>query len=610
MTRSVIAEIGINHDGDINKAQRLIQSAKNAGCDGIKFQYRNIKNAYTANPKEIGDEIVLTQIKRTYLNASQILKLRDFARSIGVKAGISFFTVEDLSDFESLDADFDFYKIPSAELLNKVLISKLLETNKDVLISVGMHTEIEIEMVFNSISRYSNWIPLHCVSNYPLADHNVTLSYITYLQKKWNRKVGYSSHDKNWENNLIALALGATVIERHITEDKFAEGLDHSSSSNFEEFAKLCNYAKEFDLITAGDGPRIPNQGELINKQNLGRSFYATREVQAQEKFSLTDFNYKSPQTGLCISDVEQYIGNPLVHGISTGEVLTNQHFNSNLIQVSEDAIRTAEFLNISVPVRLSDYHHIRRKIPINAYEFHLSYKEVESNLLSFRVDRTDRFSVHLPDYINSTTLIDPFSKDSEIKLASRECIVKVISFSERLAAETNFRVPIVMSLAGIDMPRAVFYPSIYNLLKEFSSISSPLTLQWLPPYAWYFGGSIKLNIMNNTEDIKWINEFKIPVTLDVSHLFLCQNASGLKPMQVIESIQKNIVHWHISDASGLDGEGLPIGAGSPENTKVIRNILDQEGLKVIEVWQAHLNGYEGFKIAINKIHELKSEKL
>ena len=92
MTRSVIAEIGINHDGDINKAQRLIQSAKNAGCDGIKFQYRNIKNAYTANPKEIGDEIVLTQIKRTYLNASQILKLRDFARSIGVKAGISFFT--------------------------------------------------------------------------------------------------------------------------------------------------------------------------------------------------------------------------------------------------------------------------------------------------------------------------------------------------------------------------------------------------------------------------------------------------------------------------------------------------------------------------------------
>lgn len=610
MTRWVVAEIGINHDGDVDKAQRLIQLSKDAGCAGIKFQYRNIKNAYAGNPKEIGDEIVLTQVERTYLNAEQILGLRDFAHSIGLKAGISFFTVEDLSDFESLDTAFDFYKIPSVELLNKNLISKLLETNKDVLISVGMHTEAEIELAFDSISKYSNWIPMHCVSNYPLADHNATIGYITYLQKKWNRKVGYSSHDENWENNLIALTLGATLIERHITEDKSAEGLDHSSSSNFEEFVKLCKYAKEFELVSAGDGPRIPNQGELINKQNLGRSFYATREIQAKEKLSLADFDYKSPQTGLSISDFEQYVGKPFVHGMSTGEVLTKHHVNYNIIQVSVAAMRTSELLKVSVPVRLSDYNSIRRKIPVKSYEFHLSYKEVESNLSSFQVEETDRFSVHLPDYINSTTLIDPFSKDYKIKLASRECLAKVISFSERLAAETNFRVPIVMSLAGIGMSRDEFYPEINKLLKEFSSLSSPLTLQWLPPFAWYFGGSIRLNIMNSTEDVKWINKFKIPVTLDVSHLFLCQAAFGLRPMEVIESIQKNVVHWHISDASGLDGEGLPIGDGSPENTEVIRSILEKEGLKVIEVWQAHLNDYEGFKIAINKIHELKGALL
>lgn len=610
MTIWVVAEIGINHDGDVNKAQRLIQSSKDAGCAGIKFQYRNIKNAYAGNPKEIGDEIVSTQVERTYLNAAQILGLRDFAHSIGLKAGISFFTVEDLRDFESLDTAFDFYKVPSVELLNKNLISKLLETNKDVLISVGMHTEAEIELAFDSISKYSNWIPMHCVSNYPLADHNATIGYITYLQKKWNRKVGYSSHDENWENNLIALTLGATLIERHITEDKSAEGLDHSSSSNFEEFVKLCKYAKEFELISAGDGPRIPNQGELINKQNLGRSFYATREIQAKEKLSLADFDYKSPQTGLSISDFEQYVGKPFVHGMSTGEVLTKHHVNYNIIQVSKAAMRTSELLKVSVPVRLSDYNSIKRKISVKSYEFHLSYKEVESNLSSFQVEETDRFSLHLPDYINSTTLIDPFSKDHKIKLASRECIAKVISFSERLAAETNFRVPIVMSLAGIGMSRDEFYPEINKLLKEFSSLSSTLTLQWLPPFAWYFGGSIKLNIMNSTEDVKWINKFKIPVTLDVSHLFLCQAAFGLRPMEVIESIQKNVVHWHISDASGLDGEGLPIGAGSPENTEVIRSILEKEGLKVIEVWQAHLNDYEGFKIAINKIHELKGALL
>jgi N-acetylneuraminate synthase len=165
------------------------------------------------------------------------------------------------------------------------------------------------------------------------------------------------------------------------------------------------------------------------------------------------------------------------------------------------------------------------------------------------------------------------------------------------------------MSLAGIGISRKEYYQNIHKLLKEFSSVTSPLTLQWLPPYAWYFGGSIKLDKMNNIEDIKWINEFEIPVTLDVSHLFLSQNAFELKPMQVIESIRKNIIHWHISDASGLDGEGLPIGAGNPENTQVISSILDQKELKVVEVWQGHLNDYEGFKIAINKIYELKGNK-
>ena len=138
LNRSVIAEIGINHDGDINKAKRLIQISKDAGCVGIKFQYRNIKNAYAMSTKEIGDEIVLAQIKRTYLNAAQILELRDFARAKGMQAGISFFTAADLIDFKSLEKAFDFYKIPSAELLNKDLLYKVLETKKNVLISVGM----------------------------------------------------------------------------------------------------------------------------------------------------------------------------------------------------------------------------------------------------------------------------------------------------------------------------------------------------------------------------------------------------------------------------------------------------------------------------------------
>jgi len=606
LKRSVIAEIGINHDGDVEKAKRLILAARNAGCSGIKFQYRNISRTYAQNANEIGDEIIFTQIKRTYLDAKQILLLRDFARSNGTEAGISFFTTEDLGDFPNLEKDFDFFKIPSAELLNIKLINELLKTGKHVYISVGMHKEVEIENVLSAITQYPNWTPLHCISNYPVADHNTSLGYIKFLQKKWNRTVGYSSHDEHWENNLIALSLGASVIERHITEEKIAEGLDHTSSSNFDEFVRICHYAQKIDVMISGDAPKIPNQGELLNKQNLGRSFYALKDLGIGESFSFENFEYRSPQTGFGIFDLDPYLNDNFVMKINKGGVLTHQHFQEIGSQVNLDALEISRRNFISIPVRLADYRSIRETLPVGSFEFHLSYSEVASDLLSFSFERTDRFSVHLPDYIDSTTLIDPFSQDERTRDSSRECITKVVKFSEKLASETGHRVPIVASLAGIGMNKESFYLQVKELFNEFFSELAPLTLQWLPPYAWYFGGSIQLTNVNNIKDVEWINKFGLPITLDSSHLLLGQTVFGFDPKEIIKAVTKNIIHWHISDSLGLDGEGLPIGAGGPENEALISEIIDQSGLKVIEVWQGHFYNFEGFKVAINKIAEMK----
>jgi sugar phosphate isomerase/epimerase len=442
-----------------------------------------------------------------------------------------------------------------------------------------------------------------------VADHNTSLGYIRFLREKWKRDVGYSSHDENWENNLIALLLGATVIERHITEEKKAEGLDHSSSSNFDEFARLCHYANEIDSITSGNAPRIPNQGELLNKQNLGRSFYALRDFKVGEFLVMRDFEYRNPQIGIGISDLEMYLDKKIVIKLDKGEVLTHQHFLESRTQVNKNAFEESRRNSVSIPVRLADYRAIREVLPIGAYEFHLSYKEVASDLLTYPFDAKDRFSVHLPDYIDSTTLIDPFSPDIRIKESSRECIRKVIAFSEKLARESCYSVPIVASLAGIGIERESFYPQVSQLFSEFDSELAPLTLQWLPPYAWYFGGSIKLSNVNDIEDINWINELNLPITLDTSHLLLGQAAFGFDPQDVIRRLSKNIIHWHISDASGLDGEGLPIGEGGIENEQLISGVIDQVGIKVIEVWQGHFYNYEGFKVAINKIAELKGRK-
>ena len=609
MNRSIIAEIGINHDGDFEKAKRLIFAAAQAGCNGIKFQYRNVEHAYADAANEIGDEIILTQIKRANLSNVQILELRNYARSLGLLAGISFFTVEDINDFLFPHLDFDFYKIPSAEMMNLPLIKTLIETNKMVYISVGMHTEAEIEKVFNQIVQSTNWLPMHCVSNYPVADHNSFLGYIIYLMNKWQRPVGYSSHDENWENNLVALTLGAQVIERHITESRSDLGLDHSSSSTSDEFHKLCDYVKTLDSMLLGNGPRIPNQGELLNKQNLGRSFYAKNKLTKGTLINLDDFEYRNPQTGLGFDAVNGIAGTPLTTDISQGEPLSTVHLTNEITNVSDEALQTARNSRISLPVRLSDYPIISSLLPVGSYEFHLSYKEVASDLKKFELDPDHRYSVHLPDYIDSTTLIDPFSEDLKIQEKSKECIRRVIEFAEQISETTGHSVPIVASLAGINMERKSFYPRVQELFREFSTASARLTLQWLPPYAWYFGGSIKLGVMNSKDDIQWIKDYEIPVTLDTSHLLLGQNTFGFNPREVISEIEENILHWHISDAAGLDGEGMPIGTGGEGNEEFIREVIGKPGMKVIEVWQGHFANFQGFKAEIINIHSMETNK-
>ena len=123
----IIAEIGINHDGNAEKAHALIQAAANAGVWGIKFQYRNLANAYTDGDRQIGDEILIKEIFRNYLNPNEIVTLSKYARSLGIKVGISFFSVIDTQDFFQDIEVFDFFKIPSVEFTNTKLIEHISE---------------------------------------------------------------------------------------------------------------------------------------------------------------------------------------------------------------------------------------------------------------------------------------------------------------------------------------------------------------------------------------------------------------------------------------------------------------------------------------------------
>jgi N-acetylneuraminate synthase len=599
--RKLIAEIGINHDGDIAVAEKLVSAAAGAGCDAVKFQYRNLSRSYTVDTLEIGDEILKYEIEKNYLSPQEIITLVRHAHGLGLEAGISFFDTTDIPDFLGFMTDFDFFKVPSVELTNLELINAFLDFGKLVYISTGAHTESQIEEVFSQLPS-AGWIPLHCVSNYPTIVINSKLGYISHLKSKWGRDVGYSSHDANWETNLVALSLGATVIERHITFDKKAKGLDHSTSSTPDEFEKLSLYLRNFDFICFGNSKRIPNQGEIMNLQNLGKSYYSVRDIEVGSQLNIIDFEYRHPKVGISKNQIRGTLGKTFKRECKLGSPLTDSHFE-NKPALTIESIDFCVDKGISLPVRLHDYEEISREFPINNYELHLSFGEIDKLDELSIIDKSHRFSIHLPDYLNSNELLDPFSQSSDVRKQSLMIIEKIAAFANSLNGEIPTTA--VASFSKCHSSTEDFYNSCIELQNKLSNQGLQLAFQWLPPFAWYFGGSEEIQVMNSIKDLDYLRERSINVCLDTSHLLMGSNYFGFDPYEIVDTLSTQIKHFHLADARGFDGEGFQLGQGDDKNLRFLLEILIRPEIKVIEVWQGHLNKFEGFYNALNSLNGL-----
>jgi N-acetylneuraminate synthase len=485
------------------------------------------------------------------------------------------------------------------------LINNLFKLNKQVFISTGAHNEEEIDNIFGKLSS-DQWIPLHCVSNYPTLGINSKLGYLNHLTEKWGKQAGYSSHDENWELCMIAFTLGAKVIERHITLSKFDSGLDHSTSSTPDEFKKLSDFMNEYKIILEGNSNRTINQGELINRQNLGKSFFALREIKAGEVININDFEYRHPKIGL--SNSEFIIGKKLLQNCKKGSPITVSHFYETR-KLSDSVIQKCELMKLALPVRLHDYKEIYERIPLNNFEIHLSINDVEL-LNTFKpISFKHNFSIHLPDYLNSTKLLNPFGKNEAERLSSLQIIESIREFAIELGKFQSEKVILVGSFSLAHGSKSSFYKQCKVLQDKFYSYGLILSFQWLPPFAWYFGGSERLNVFNNIVDLDLIKSNNLNICLDTSHLLMGANYYNFDPNIVLQELHSQIVQFHIADARGYDGEGLQIGSGDLKNLDFLRKILEYPQRKVIEVWQGHLNLYSGFMDEVESIGELHHGK-
>ena len=597
----VIAEIGINHKGSIKEAKKLIDDAAKANCWGVKFQYRNLKTFYSKS-NEIGDGIIIEELRRINLTLKQFKSLAVYAREKKIKVGVSFFRIEDAIHFSKIFKYYDFFKIPSAECKNVSLLRFLLKTKKIVMISTGGHTHKEILEVLGSF-KDNNLVIFHCIANYPATLGTQQLLSINKLKEMGFKEVGYSSHDKDIEVCLLSIFMGATWIERHITSDKDASGLDHSSSSNFQDFVLLDRFLQKFKGIL-GNETKSLNQGEILNMQNLGTGLYLKKSITAGEKVKMHHLDIKAPRKGISPGDYQTaFKDKTITIDIKKGDPLEKRHFEPIKRFKVKDLTSFAKRNLVGIPVRTHDFLKFKRIIPTGVYEFHLSYQECLKNNLSKiidKVDKSDYVSFHLPDYISENRIIDPISTDKKTKKESREIISNVIYIAQKIKEKINKRIPIVGSFSernGKSRKETLDELFSYFENKQFDNVD--LYPQWLPVNAWYFGGNATLDLFNSMEDIEYLKENKKKICLDVCHLSLSANFYRENWKEWLKELKPLIGHIHLADAIGNDGEGLPLGEG---DIKDFREFLKIDCLKIIEVWQGHFNNGQEFLKALKTL--------
>ena len=604
---TLIAEIGINHLGDNSKLQAMICELADAGVDACKLQYRSSTDFF-AESLEMGSTLISQELDAVNLDLDSYIAAHTLAREKGIKIGVSFFRKAD-AEFYLEHVSPDFIKVPSAEALNFDLINSLLEKPFPILVSTGGLTWAQLKTLANRVKFRPEDCVMYCVANYPAKDGTANPKFLSDYSKLFDCKIGYSSHDTSWEMNIAMLATGAEYIERHYAQSYDDEGLDISTSSNLDEIKKL-QYFCRFG-VWASDAKiedKIPNQGEIQNIKDLGSGYIFDADYLAGDEVDVSTLKISSPCRGIRAGNISGKIR--LVRSASRGSALTESHLITTP-KLMENYKGFLEELAVSLPIRFHDFKAIDEVFGIRDYEWHLSFREVEDLDKDFIRSnkcwmKEKRFSIHLPDYISANHLIDPFSSASVIREKSNFIVTKTTDFARNLQDLTGEEVPVVGSFSVLEVSRQQFYENYASLVDAtFSRNEVKVLPQFLPKVAWYFGGSVLLDVFCDITDEKFMKFLPFGICLDTAHCIMAANYQSAEPDQWLRELSDIAGHFHISDATGVDGEGVAFGDGDLGSS--LLDVLGYRGRKVIEQWEGHLNDFAGFKTAVNFLGACRS---
>ncbi len=610
----VIAEIGNNHNGSFERAIEMIDKAREVGADCAKFQMRHLDQVYrhrslSKSGDDLGTEYIIDLLNRFELRADQHRSLAEYCK----QTGISYICTP--WDSVSVDVLEGFgvpaYKVASADLTNVPLLERLVQTCKPLIISTGMSTIEEVKNAVGLLNkRGAQFALLHCNSTYPAPLHDINLKWISSI-RKLHPLVGYSGHERGINVSLAAIALDACIIERHFTLDRSMEGPDHAASLTQSEFAKMIRGIREIEQALGEGTTRQLSQGEMINRENLGKSLVAAMPVKKGSVLKAEHIKVRSPGQGLSPQRYEELIGRTMHHDMEEEDF-----FYPSDLQNSRFEPRSYSFRRPwGIPVRYHDFQEYNSRIEPNFWEFHLSYSDMDLDPSDYLYGPYHAgFVVHAPELFSGSRLMDLATPDVAYRNDSIRETQRVIDITRGLKRFfPNTSQPlIVANIGGFTMDAPLTASEIRGYYERFAQSMEKLDLegvelipQTMAPFPWHFGGQRYQNIFVKIEEIvEWCSKLDLRMCFDISHTRLSCNHLGIDFYEFAKMMAPFSAHLHLGDAKGLNGEGLQVGEGEIDFVRL--GAILQKGCPqasfIPEIWQGHKNGGEGFWVALERL--------
>lgn len=613
----VIAEIGINHNGDLDTAKRLVDAAAEAGADCAKFQMRDMSALYRVSDaglhgEDLGAQYTLDLLAESSLTNEEMFAALDYTRSAGL---VPLCTPWDVPTAQALEEyGLPAFKVASADLTNHELLAALTQMGRPLIVSTGMSTEAEvIESVELLRTGPAAFALLHSNSAYPAPFKDVNLRYMNRLRDIGDCLVGYSGHERGHHIAVAAVARGARILEKHITLDREGRGNDHRVSLEPAEFAEMVRQIRDVESALGDDGPRTLTQGESLNRLSLAKSLVAARPLSRGQVVGAQDIAVRSPGRGLQPNSRQRLMGTRLTRDVAAGDFFYETDLGRSLGPRDFTFDRPW-----GLPVRFHDFAELMGKCNPDFLEFHLSYRDLEVDPATAVPDVLDLdFTVHSPDLFGDDHLLDLASDDPAARQRSIDDLQRVIDLTRALKPKfsRSDRPVVIVSVGGASLhgfvsrdERQRLYERCAESLAKVDAEGVELTAQTLPPFPWHVGGQRYWNLfVDPQETFDFCSEIGMRVTLDTSHTKLATNYSGQSFAAAMDLLLPISAHMHIADGTGVDGEGVQVQEGDIDWPDLVRRIDElAPGVGFIpEIWQGHVAGGEGFWVALTRLEAL-----